>query len=50
MNNPFLDDFCPYCGEFVDVLEDGSCANCGERLHTDRDDYHKQKIETDEDF
>ena len=32
MNNPFIDVFCPHCGEFVNPIYEGDCPNCGEYM------------------
>lgn len=32
MNNPFIDVFCPHCGEFVTPIYGGDCPNCGEYI------------------
>ena len=35
MNNPFIDVFCPHCGEFVNPIYEGDCPNCGEYIGSD---------------
>ena len=35
MNNPFIDVFCPHCGEFVNPIYEGDCPNCGEYIGAD---------------
>ena len=35
MNNPFIDVFCPHCGEFVNPIYEGDCPNCGVYIGSD---------------
>lgn len=48
MNNPFIDVFCPHCGEFVSPIYGGDCPNCGEYIGSDDDKEWDDEDDADE--
>lgn len=47
MNNPFIDVFCPHCGEFVNPIYGGDCPNCGEYIGSDDNEEWDDKSDED---
>ena len=50
MNNPFIDVFCPHCGEFVSPIYGGDCPNCGEYIGSDDDKEWDDEDDVDDDY
>ena len=50
MNNPFIDVFCPHCGEFVNPIYEGDCPNCGEYIGSDDNEEWDDESDKDEEW
>ena len=50
MNNPFIDVFCPHCGEFVNPIYEGDCPNCGEYIGSDDNEEWDDESDEDEEW
>lgn len=50
MNNPFIDVFCPHCGEFVNPIYEGDCPNCGEYIGSDDNEEWDDECDEDEEW